>query len=124
MNHYKRGYEAERRCVKKLEGLGYIVLRSGGSKKIDVVAMMINDWRRWPVGILVKRVGGKLKSIEYPVIRAIMVTLNKTKAKRNADYKYLKDLPLPTIVSKECWIYHGVKRKEEQWEIINVNDED
>lgn len=88
-NHYRRGYVAERKCIKSLEELGYTAIRSGGSKKIDICAFLRTD----------------AEEQEQPVIRCIMVTVNQTKAKRSKDLEYLRAMRLPSIVSKELWVW-------------------
>ena len=99
MSHYKRGYRVERLAKLKLEGMGYLVIRSGGSKSVDLIAILKKD---------------NLK--EQPIIRAIMVTLNDTPSKKRKDREYLKELP--PIVSKELWLY-----KKGNWLIEEVGDE-
>jgi len=100
LTQYRRGYEAERKCVKELEDMGYVAIRSGGSKKIDVVAFKRTDlWECQDI---------KCRDDEA-LIRAIMVTRNKTTAKKRQDKEYLLSLPLPTTVSKELWLYNRGK---------------
>ena len=88
VNQYQRGYRIERKAVHVLEELGYKVVRSAGSHGIDLVAALRPS-----------------EAKELPVIRMIMVTLSRTSAKRKKDKQYLADLP--TLVSKELWVWNG-----------------
>ena len=72
----------------ELKTEGYLSIRGGGSRKIDIFA-----WR--------------IKSGETPLFRAIMVGHCKgnPNAKIKEDTKKLLSYKLPSLVSKEIWIY-------------------
>lgn len=89
MSQYRRGHRVELKAIKVLEQQGYTAIRSAGSKKIDIIAL----------------IRGEQSRETQPLIRAIMVTINNTSQKIKKDFEYLESFKLPSIVSQEVWLY-------------------
>lgn len=83
-NIYKKGYRAELRAKYQLEGYGYLVVRSAGSKTpFDLIGIRRKDI-----------IGVQVKTGER---------INKNKC--NQEIEKLKKIPSPDNMRKELWVW-------------------
>ena len=97
--NYNRGRAAEYSVIAHLKKIGYNAHRSAGSHGCDIIC--------WNVS-----------ADEQPLVKAIMVTLNNTKAKIKEDTDKLHSLCFHSIIAQEIWI-----KKKHGWYIHKVQDE-
>ena len=108
LSHYSIGADDERRVKKILQGQGYYVHRSAGSKGTDLFAVL-------------KRTHFDMEST-MPVFRAVMVTRSRTLQKFKEDRTKLLAANYPTMVSLEIWVRQKEGRKT-TWDIKEVSHE-